>query len=122
MRISKQYLIFLATGLFAISMTATAYAQELDVTMEVVDDNGTEEVIVNRLELPEDASDQGRESSRYGLDTANEARERGREFGQSRASEARERGEEARERGQAARDAARDRAANAGDREQNPLN
>ena len=69
-----------------------------DVEMEVVSDpEAGEEEFVEEIRLPEQASDQARESAAQGLETANEAREGGREFGQERAEEARETGRDARE-------------------------
>lgn len=115
----KQWLTLLAAGTLALGMATAASADDLDVTMDVVEEDGTEETLVNRLELPETADEQGRESSQFGLDTANDARERGRDFGQDRAEAARERGAEARERGMDARDAresARERASDAASR------
>lgn len=105
--------------------TSALAEDDLDVTMGVIEDDATEERVSRELTLPESASEQGRESSRQGLDTANEARERGREFGQERAAEGRERGEaareeaekrgaEARERGQSGRDAGSDARGNQG--------
>lgn len=101
----------LMLSLLALPFVATGVAAEddLDVTMDVIEDDADEERITQQLRLPESASEQGRESSEYGLDTANEARERGRDFGEDRAEEARERGEEARERARERADAAEDR-------------
>lgn len=107
------WLLALPVGALALALTTTAASQELDVTMEVVDEDATEERMVNRLELPRHASDQGRESSSFGRDTANQAREQGREFGQDQAREASERAAEARARRESARDAARNGSANA---------
>lgn len=106
---SNKWLAMMAAGLFAMSVSFAATAQEDDVDLDVVEAEETEGELVNRLELPESASDQGVESSQFGLDTANEAREKGREFGQERALEARESGadsaREASERASAAREA-----------------
>ncbi len=76
-------------------------------TMDVVEPGQTPEEVDRRITLPESASEQGVESSRKGLETANEAREKGREFGQERAEEARERGKD---RGEEARERAKERA------------
>ncbi len=88
-------------------------------------EEGEDSVERTPLSLPETASDQARESSAFGLATANEARERSREFGQDRAADAREaaaeradeartagqeRAAEAREKGEAAREAGQARA------------
>lgn len=75
--------------------------------IDVVDENTTPDEVMNRIELPEDASDTAREAAAFGLDTANEARERGRDFGQERAEQARE---QAREFGQDRAAEARERA------------
>lgn len=75
--------------------------------MDVVDENATPDEVMNRIELPEDASDTAREASAFGLDTANDARERGRDFGQERADQARD---QAREFGQDRAEQAREQA------------
>lgn len=65
------------------SISAVAYAQE---TMDPVEEEmATEETM---LSLPEEASEQGRTSSAYGLETANQARQQGAEFGRARAEQA----------------------------------
>lgn len=87
---SKKWLAMMAAGLLAMGVSFAATAQEYDLELDVVEAGETEGELVNRLELPESASDVGVENSRFGLDTANEAREKGREFGQERAMEARE--------------------------------
>lgn len=111
----KNWTVLLASGVFALSLSFAATAQEDDLELDVVEEGETEDEMVNRLELPESASDEGRESSALGLDTANEARERGREFGQERA-------EEARERAQASQDAAREGRESARERRGHPQN
>ncbi len=107
--IMKNWMTLLAAGVFALSVSFAATAEENDVELDLLDEGEIEDDMVNRLELPESASDQGRESSRHGLDTATEARERGREFGQERAAEARERGQAAQDAARDGRDAARER-------------
>lgn len=76
-----------------------AHAQdvdELDVTMELVEEGGRPESIIEPIVLPDTAAAEAVENSARGLATANAARELGRDFGQARAEEARQRGEEAR--------------------------
>lgn len=70
---------------------------DLDVTMDLIEEDEAPDSAMEPIELPGTASEQGVESSADGLATANEARERGREFGQDTAEEARQRGEDARE-------------------------
>ena len=86
----------LVTALFLAAVLApVVVAQEddgdgsVDDTIVVVDENADPEDIINILELPETASDRGRESSAKGLATANAARENGREFGQQMSEDAR---------------------------------
>lgn len=94
---------------------------ELDTTMDVAEEGEAPDNATEPLALPEDASEQGVESSAEGLETANEAREKGREFGEATAEEAREQGretgrsaaEDAREGGRAAAEDARERGAGA---------
>ncbi len=93
----------LAVGFVGLLGGAGAMADELDVTMDVVDSDATEERVVRELRIPEPAAEAGREPPTEGLGSAPEARERGREFGQERAESARERGRDARERGSDAR-------------------
>ncbi len=76
-------------------------------TMKVVGPDETPEGVDRELRLPETASEQGKESSSEGLETANEAREKGRDFGRERAEQARQKG---REKAQEARERARERA------------
>lgn len=91
--------IFAVFTLTGVSVQAQE-SDELDLTMDLVEEGDDLDNIVEQIELPADASAQAVESSAFGLETANAAREQGREFGQARAEEARQRGEEAR--GQAA--------------------
>lgn len=116
----------IATGLtFGLFTASSLYAQVED-TMVVIDQDTSVAEVANNIELPErpqnsplalpdGASDEGRENSAFGLETANQARASGREFGQQQAEEARNRAredgrefgqqqaEEARVRGQDAR-------------------
>lgn len=87
---------------FGLALAGAAHADDLDVTMVVVETDQTPDDIVNLIQLPESASDRARESSSRGLETANqarelrgnetsaEARELGREFGERMADEARD--------------------------------
>ncbi len=80
-------------ALLVMGVAMPAFAEDdLDVTMEVIEEDADEARFVRQIELPAGASEQARESAADGHETANEARERGREFGQERAREARERG------------------------------
>lgn len=79
--------LLLTAGLI---MSPAVYADdETEDTMTVVEEGQTPEDVVHTLALPEDASDQARESAAFGLDTANRAREDGRAFGQEMAERAR---------------------------------
>ncbi|WP_253480436.1 hypothetical protein [Natronocella acetinitrilica] len=93
-----------------LALSGKAVADDLDVTMEVIGEDATEERIVRELILPRDlpdaASERGERGER-GTRIADDARERGRAFGQERADEARQRGQDARQRGQEAREGAR---------------
>lgn len=76
-----------------------ALAQEiddLDVTMNLVEEGEELANVMEPIVLPNFAAPQGVENSAFGLASANDARNQGREFGQGRAEEARLRGEEAR--------------------------
>lgn len=84
---------------------ANAQDGDLDVTMEVVGENASEERVVRELSLPEVPRDARGGDAGRGSERSGEARERGREFGQQRAESARERGEDARERARLRRDA-----------------
>jgi hypothetical protein len=91
--------LVLALGL---ALSGGVHADDDDVTLDVVELDQTPADIVNLIELPESASDQARDSSAHGLETANqarelrgnetaaEARELGREFGERMAEEARD--------------------------------
>lgn len=71
---------------------------EEEETMETVEQED------ESLSLPDDASEEGKTNSAYGLETANEARDGGREFGESQAESARgSRGDAGRETGAEAR-------------------
>lgn len=70
----------------------TAQADELDITMTVVDtDKSLPDAVTKVIELPPSASETGREKSAFGLERANEARSNGRAHGQSVAEEAKAR-------------------------------
>ncbi|MEF8889012.1 MAG: hypothetical protein V5A14_03110 [Desulfohalobiaceae bacterium] len=110
----KRSIFFIALSVLLAGLLAAAPAMAQDDEaearndeMQVVDQNERPEDVDKELSLPKSASEQGKESSSYGLDTANEAREKDREFGQERAQEA---GEMANERAEEARERARERA------------
>lgn len=69
--------LVLATLMF---VTSYAYADDLDVTMDVIDSNSSAvDNLMNRIELPTQTSEKAHEAqadSEHGSDTANEARER----------------------------------------------
>gem|GEM_PF-6059734 len=91
-------LVFLLALLPFAAAVADEHEVDDDLVLEVIDDaDAGEEDFVDEIRLPEQASDQARESAASGLETANEARERGRDFGQERAEQAREAGREARQ-------------------------
>ena len=102
----------LLIGIFAAGMAAPALADDLGVTLQILDEHGGEERVMREIALPEGAAAQAHESARHGLQTANRAREGGgRELGRERAMEARERGQamrgsarESRQEGQAQRE------------------
>lgn len=67
-------------------------ADELDVSLTVVESGESAENAISNIELPEQASEEARENAAFGLETANEAREKG----QEKAAEGQEKGREAR--------------------------
>lgn len=87
-------LVLLGAGLV---LSGPAWAADPEVTMDVVEDPEADQSVTNQIELPGEAAETGKESSRFGTDTANEARGKargkGREFGQ----EVRERAQQLRE-------------------------
>jgi len=66
---------------------AWAQQDDLDVTMKVVPANATGAGAISQIQLPDAASDRGREASAFGQSTANAAKDMkgdlGRDFGQS---------------------------------------
>lgn len=76
-----------STAAFIFALSFGAWAQspppELEVTIEVVPPDAVADPAIAPIPLPEDASEQGRESSLFGRTTAANARERGREFGEA---------------------------------------
>lgn len=86
------YMISGALVAFALAGAGVAQADEqVEVTIDAVPMEGTmADVTEGRIELPEQASREGREGSRQGMETANEAREQRREFGRERSNEMRE--------------------------------
>ncbi|MFO8155535.1 MAG: hypothetical protein R6U87_05930 [Thiohalospira sp.] len=86
------YVIPGALVAFALAGSGAAQAEEqAEVTIDAVSMGGTmAEVSEGRIELPERASEEGREASGEGLETANEARERHRELNREQSREMRE--------------------------------
>ncbi|MGH8707073.1 MAG: hypothetical protein ACREVD_03330 [Burkholderiales bacterium] len=82
---------------FALSASAWAQQQDLEVTIRVVPADAAADAATKVIELPAKASAQARESSAFGLGVANRAREMrgelGRDFGKevSEAAKARAR-------------------------------
>lgn len=76
-----------AIGAFVLALSFGARAQspqpELEVTIDVVPPGAVADPEITPIPLPDDASEQGRESSLFGRTTAANARERGREFGEA---------------------------------------
>jgi hypothetical protein len=96
-KLASALALLLAVLPFGIA-SADEHDADDDLVLEVVDDpDAGEEDYVEEIRLPEQASDQARESAAGGIETANEARERGRDFGQERAEQARELGREVRD-------------------------
>lgn len=102
----------------ALCLAATpAFAQQPEtppatVTMQILAEGEDPDEIIERIELPTDASAEGVEASRGGLDTASAARADGRAFGEAVADEARQRGgDEAADSADQARANARDQIA-----------
>jgi hypothetical protein len=85
----------------ALLIVGPAWADELDGTLSLVDENETPADVVHRIELPEGAAERAQEAAAFGLETAERARsgeqgevmrEEGRQFGENTAEQARERG------------------------------
>lgn len=77
----------------ALALGSSPVLAEEDAELDAVASEEAEPSDATReLSLPDDASEQGRESSARGLDTANQAREKREEFGRDTARDARERG------------------------------
>ncbi len=92
MAAGKTYVISGALVAFVLAGAGVAQADEqAEVTIDVVPMEGSmAEVSEGRIELPGQAAAEGREASREGLETANEAREQRRKFGREQSREARE--------------------------------
>lgn len=89
----KRIAHFAAAALLALAPTWQAWAQQtdLEVTMEVVPANGGPDPVTGEIKLPDSASDQGRQSSAFGLSVANKARASRGEFGKAVSEAARQR-------------------------------
>jgi hypothetical protein len=93
--------VSIAIGTFiAVALPGAGWAQQqdLEVTISVVPADAAADAATKVIELPASASDQGRESSAFGLGIANKAREMrgelGREFGQAVSDAASQHGQE----------------------------
>jgi uncharacterized protein GlcG (DUF336 family) len=75
----------------ALSNTAWAQQQDLEVTMDVVPANALPDAVTREIKLPDTAVDRAREAAAFGLETANKARQLGREFGREVSQTARDR-------------------------------
>ena len=72
-------------------LTASVWADEAEVTIDVIEEEKAEpEQLMNRIELPAEASIEVRENAEFGLETANDAREKGRRKGAEAAAEYRD--------------------------------
>lgn len=96
----RQCMKTVAGSLLLFLLAGPAWAQDDDMTMEVVEDaDADENEYVEEIVLPAEAADEAHENAAFGIETANEARKRagedGRAFGQETASEARELGRDA---------------------------
>jgi hypothetical protein len=89
------YLKLSSLTLAAVLAMSVAHAQESDdldgMEMDVVESGESPEQMSQRLALPDEASDEGKANSSFGLDTANAAREGRAEFGRETAEQSRER-------------------------------
>jgi len=84
----KQLLLSTLAALALLS-TGAAFADDLDVSMQVLDSPRSVPISVTKtLVLPPTATGTARERSQLGHDTANSARELGRDFGKARAETA----------------------------------
>ena len=88
--------------LFGAAMfSGPTWAEDLDGTLSLVDEQDTPSDVMQRIELPEGAAEQAQEAAAFGLNTVEQARsgeqgnimrEEGRLLGERTAEEARERG------------------------------
>jgi hypothetical protein len=96
----KSRWLYAITALIALALPASAWAQQqdLEVTIRMVPADAAADAATKVIELPATASDQGRESSAFGLGIAKKAREMrgelGREFGKEVSGAASEHGQE----------------------------
>lgn len=91
--IMKRFYMLPVAAFAALVLGSSPVLAEEDAELDAVASEEAEPGDATReLSLPESASDQGRESSARGLDTANQAREKREEFGRETARDARERG------------------------------
>lgn len=89
----KRFMHVLLAALVLGALPAVAQADDLDVTLSVIDEAGdAEEQLTNDIELPDEADAEGRAGA--GIDTANQARQQGSEFGRERAEEGRDQGQD----------------------------
>lgn len=72
-------------------LASPAFAEEAEITIDIIEEeSGDPGQLMNRIELPEAASMEASENSRFGLDAANDAREKGLEQGADAATEFRD--------------------------------
>jgi len=83
----KKFVPHLVLTVFALAPAGAAWADDLDVTMQVVPANASASQATSEIRLPDTASERAKEASAFGQSVANQARdpnrEFGREFGQS---------------------------------------
>ena len=72
-------------------LASPAFAEEAEITIDIIEEeSGDPGQLMNRIELPEAASMEAGKNSRFGLDTANDARDKGMEQGADAATEFRD--------------------------------
>lgn len=99
----KQCMKTVAGSLLLFLLAGPAWAQDDDMTMEVVEDPAADEnEYVDEIALPSEADPEAHENAAFGIDTANKARKltddiegEGRDFGQAVSERAKELGRDA---------------------------
>jgi hypothetical protein len=83
----KRFTPFVVVAVLALAPAGAVWADDLDVTMDVVPANASPNNPTDEIKLPDTASARAQEASAFGLGVANQARELkgdlGRDFGKA---------------------------------------